>query len=67
MKDKGFEDWCNEQIQNPDFWNSFADYTVFMLPEPRYKYYESNSFDKIKSSVLDQVDKLITALGVYPL
>ena len=39
---------------------------MYTLPAPRYTYYESSDFYKIKQRVLDETDKVINSLGFYP-
>ena len=45
----------------------FASQLVMTLPEPRIDYYSSPDFVKIKSGVLGQTNKIVQALGLFPI
>ena len=45
----------------------FASQLVMTLPEPRIDYYSSPDFAKIKSGVLGQTNKIVQALGLFPI
>ena len=38
-----------------------------MLPDPRLNYYDSADFAKTKKSVLDYSNKIVQAMGLYPI
>ena len=45
----------------------FASQIVMTLPEPRIDYYSSPDFAKIKAGVLGQTNKVVQALGLFPI
>ena len=45
----------------------FASQLVMTLPEPRIDYYSSPDFSKIKAGVLGQTNKVVKALGLFPI
>ena len=45
----------------------FAHQFVMTLPEPRIDFYSSPDFTKIKSGVLGQTNKIVQALGLFPI
>ena len=45
----------------------YASLIMMTLPEPRTDYYSSSDFTKIRSGVLGQTNKIVQALGLYPI
>lgn len=43
----------------------FADFLMYTLPSPRYKYYESSNFEEIQNAVTAQTNLATEALGYY--
>ena len=44
----------------------YAGMLMMVLPDPRLDYYESADFSKTKKSVLDYSNKIVKAMGLYP-
>jgi hypothetical protein len=39
---------------------------MYTLPKPRYDYYQDSDYEVIQANVLNEVDKLVGDLGMYP-
>ena len=44
----------------------YAEMLMMVLPDPRLDYYESADFSETKKSVLDYSNKIVQAMGLYP-
>ena len=44
----------------------YAEMLMMVLPDPRLNYYESADFVKTKKSVLDYSNKIVQAMGLFP-
>ena len=60
--DKKFTEYLSQE----DLLFQYAAMLMMTLPEPRMDSYESSDFAKIKGNVLGYTDKIIEALGTFP-
>ena len=56
-----FYDWLRSSQRSYDFSNQF----FYTLPEPRYSFYETSSYNEMQDNILDHTDKLVESLGFY--
>ena len=56
-----FYDWLRVDHRSYDFTNQF----FYTLPEPRYDFYETSSYNTMQDRILEQTDKLVEAAGFY--
>ena len=56
-----FYDWLRVEHRPYDFANQF----LYTLPEPRYDFYETSSYNTMQDRILERTDELIEAIGFY--
>ena len=56
-----FYDWLRVDHRPFDFVNQF----FYTLPEPRYDFYETSSYNTMQDNILEHTDELMEAVGFF--